>query len=150
MLGALACGGGGGGGGESFTVDGLWTVSGTSTPGTPNPDNAACQNAAAVVGSLPPTTLSVVSQDGTATATEVGSDLAFTGTVNDSNQSFTLNSTTPICQTSGSCTVCASVGADFLNAAGNTADVNVAFAATGNSACPVQCTLAFQTTATRS
>jgi hypothetical protein len=115
----------------------------------PNPDNAACQNAAAVVGNLPPTTLNVAGQNGTVTVTEVGSGLAFTGTVNDPNQSFTLSSTTPSCQTSGSCTVCASVGADFLNAAGGSADVNVAFAATGNSACPVQCTLAFQTTATR-
>jgi hypothetical protein len=149
MFGA-GCGGGGGGGSESFSVNGLWSVNGSSTAGAPNPDNNACRAAADLVGNLPPTTLNVVSQDGTVTATEVGSDLAFTGTANDANQSFTLNSTTPICQTSGSCTVCASVGVDFLNAAGNTADVNVAFGASGNAACPAQCTIAFNTTATRS
>ena len=150
MLGALACGGGGGGGGESFTVNGLWSVNGTSTAGTPNPANNLCNTVASTVGPFPGTTLNVVSQDGTVTATEVASPLAFTGTQNPSNQSFTLNSTTPICQTSGSCTVCGSVGVDFLNAAGDSADVNVAFAATGNSGCPVQCAIAFNTTATRS
>ena len=150
MLGAFACGGGGGGGGESFTVNGLWSVAGTSTPGTPNPDSNACRAAADLVGDLPPTTLNVVDQNGTVTATEAGSDLAFTGTVNESNQSFALDSTTPMCQTSGSCTVCGSISADFLNATGNTADVNVAFGASGNAACPGQCTIAFQTTGTRS
>jgi hypothetical protein len=153
MFGAFACGGGGSGGegdGESFTVNGLWSVSGTSTSGTPNPDSDVCKSVAEIVGKLPPTALNVSSQDGTVTATEVGSDFAFTGSVDDSNQSFRLNSTTPMCQTSGSCTVCASVGVDFLNAAGNNANVNVAFGASGNAACPGQCTIAFQTTGTRS
>jgi len=41
--------------------------------------------------------------------------------------------------------------ADFLNAAGNSADVNISIAATGNAACPVQCTITFPpTSATRS
>jgi len=102
------------------------------------------------LGPLGATMLNVVQQDGTVTATEVGSDLAFTGTANDSNQSFTLNSTTPICQTSGACTVCVTSGVDFLNAAGNTADVNVALAAVGSGSCQVTCSIVFNTTATRS
>lgn len=150
MLGALACGGGGGEGGESFTVNGLWSVNGTSSPGTPNPDSGVCRAAADIIGNLPPQTLNVARGDGTVTATRVSDGGAFTGTANDSNQSFTLNLTTPFCVTSGACTICASAGFDFLNAAGDSADVNIASAATGNSACPVQCTIAFQTTATRS
>jgi len=152
MLGALACGGGGGGGGssQSFVVSGFWSVNGSPAPGTPNPDTNLCRGIADIVGNLPPTTLNVVSQDGTVTATEVGSDLAFTGTQNPPTQSFSLNSTTPMCQSEGACTVCVSAAVDFLNAAGDSADVNVAFAASGNSACPAQCTIAFQTTATRS
>lgn len=150
MLGALACGGGGGGGGESFTVSGLWTQNGTSGAGTPNPNSGLCSTVASQTGPLGASTINVVRQDGTVTGTEMGSDFAFTGTANDSNQSFTLNSTTPICQTVGSCVVCGSAGLDFLNAAGNTADVNIAFGFTGNSACPLTCTITFQTTATRS
>jgi hypothetical protein len=149
-LGAFACGGGGGGGGEAFTVAGLWSVSGSATAGNPNPDSNTCRAAADLVGALPPTTLNVTSQDGTVAAAEVGSDLAFTGTADESSQSFTLNSTTPICQSSGACTVCGSVGVDFLNAGGDTADVNVALGASGNSVCPGQCTIAFRTTANRS
>jgi hypothetical protein len=87
MFGAFACGGGGSGGdgdGESFTVNGLWSVSGTSTSGTPNPDSDVCKGVAEIVGKLPPTALNVSSQDGTVTATEVGSDFAFTGNVDDS------------------------------------------------------------------
>jgi hypothetical protein len=150
MLADLACGGGGGGGGENFVVSGLWSVNGTSTPGTPNPDSDTCRALSDLVGALPPTTLDVVSQDDTVTATEVGSDLTFAGTQNPSNQSFSLNSTAPMCRSSGSCTVCASAGVDFFNAAGDSADVNVAFGASGNSACPGQRTIAFQTSGTRS
>jgi hypothetical protein len=152
LLGALACGGGGGGG-ESFIVTGLWSVAPTSSPGTPTPNDDLCNRIASTFGPLPGTTLNVVQQDGTVTASEVGSDLTFAGTVNSSNQSFNLVDTLPPsadCQTSGSCTVCATVNSDFLNAAGNTADVNVAFGATGSGSCPVTCTLVFQTTGTRS
>jgi hypothetical protein len=43
------------------------------------------------------------------------------------------------------------IAVDFLNAAGNSADVNIAIAATGNAACPVECTITFPpTSATRS
>jgi len=150
MLGALACGGGGGGGGERFIVSGLWSQNGTSTAGTPNPNSGRCSTVASQVGPLGASTINVVRQDGTVTATEVGSGLAFTGTADDSNQSFTLNTTTPICVTSGSCQACTAVGADFLNAAGNTADVNFAFGVTGGGSCPGTCTITFQTTATRS
>jgi hypothetical protein len=146
----LACGGGGGGGGEAFAVAGLWSVAGIGAPGTPNPDSDACRAAADAAGRLPATTLDVVEQGDSLTATEVGSGLAFTGTTDDANQSFNLNSTTPMCQTAGSCTVCGAVGVNFLNADGNTADVNVAFVASGNSACPGQCTVTFQSTGKRS
>lgn len=149
MLGSFACGGGGGGG-ERFIVTGLWNVNGTSSPGTPSPsDNSPagsfCNGAAAGFGNLPSTQLNVAQQGGTVTATEVGSPLAFTGTVNNPAQSFTLTSTTPICVRQGACVVCGALGLDFRNAAGNTADVNVAAAFTGNSACPFQCTVNFQT-----
>jgi hypothetical protein len=145
----LGCGGGGGGG-ESFLVSGLWTTAATG-PGTASPNSAVCNAAAAGAGTLGSTQLNVVQAGNTVTANEVGSSLAFTGTVNSSNQSFTLNSTTPICQQQGACQLCGAAGVDFLNAAGNTADVNVTFGLSGNSACPVQCTVAFPTTtATRS
>lgn len=151
-LGGLACGGGGGGGGggESFDVSGLWSQNGTSTAGTPDPNSGPCSTVASVVGPLGPSTIDVVRQDGTVTASELGSGLAFTGTVDDSTQAFTLDATTPVCSTQGSCTVCASAGIDFLDAAGNTANVNVAIASTGSGSCPVTCTIIFQTTATRS
>jgi hypothetical protein len=150
LLGALACGGGGGGGGESFIVTGLWSTVATSEPGTPSPDSAQCNFIASTVGPLGPTTLNVVQQDGTATANELGSDLEFTGTVDTSNNSFILHSTTPIADTSGSCHVEVSVGLDFFNAGGNTADLNVAFGAVGSGSCPGVCTIVFNTTATRS
>jgi hypothetical protein len=141
---------GGDGSDESFIVNGLWSVNGTSTPGTPNSDSDTCRQIANAVGKFPGTTLDVVQQDGTVTATEVGSSLAFAGTVNESNQSFTFTAMTPQCQTRGSCTVCVTAGADFVDAGGDTADVNLAFAATGNAGCPGQCTLVYSTTATRS
>lgn len=149
-LGALACGGGGGGG-ESFIVSGLWSVNGTASPGTASPASDVCNAAAAGAGPLPATVINVVRQDGTVTATEQGAGgLTFIGTVNDANQSFTLDST-QICVAIGACVVCGAFGVDFLNAAGNTADVNFVFVATGNSACPAQCTVTWsQTTATRS
>ncbi|MBI2962133.1 MAG: hypothetical protein HYY35_00135 [Deltaproteobacteria bacterium] len=148
---AVACGGGGGGGGgESFTVTGLWSTASTSAPGAPTPDDTLCGTIATQLGPLPGTTLDVVRQDGTVTATEVGSGLAFGGTVDDAGQSFMLDATAPICQTFGSCTVCTTAGLDFSNAAANSADVNVAFSATGSGACPVTCTIVFSTTATRS
>jgi hypothetical protein len=149
MLGALACGGGGGGGGsESFIVTGVWSLSGSSSAGTPSPSDDSpagriCSAAAAGAGALPASQINVVQQDGTVTANEVGSTLEFAGTVNSGNQSFQLDSTTPICQRNGACEVCGALGLDFRNAAGNTADVNVALVANGNSACPIQCTITF-------
>jgi hypothetical protein len=145
-----ACGGGGGGHGEDFVVPGLWSVNGTSTPGTPSPAEGICATVASATGNLPATTLNVTRDGSAVTANEVGSPLAFTGTADDATQSFSMTSTTPICQTVSGCTVCGSVGVDFLNAAGNDANVDVAFAFTGNSRCPVQCTIAFHTTGTRS
>ena len=157
LLGALACGGGGGGG-ESFIVTGLWTTNATGGPPTPNPSDTsragqACNAAAAAVpGGLPATQINVVQQDSTATATEVGSGLAFTGTVNDADQSFTLTSSST-CVTEGSCQACGTFDTDFLNAAGNTADVNVLLTVTGvsPSCAGLACTLTFPpTTASRS
>jgi len=154
LLATLGCGGGGGG--ESFLVSGLWSVNGTSGAGTPNPSDdstggRACKAAAASVGALPSTQINVVQAGSTAQGSEVGSNLAFTGTVNDPAQSFTLNSTMPICSQQGSCQVCGAIAVDFLNAAGNDANVNISIAASGNAACPVQCTVTFPgTTATRS
>ena len=155
VVGILGCGGGGGGG-ESFLVSGLWSVNGTPGAGTPNPSDSslggrACSAAAASAGALPATQINVVQVGSTARGSEVGSDLTFTGTVNDPAQSFTLTSTTPICSQQGSCQVCGAIAADFLNAAGNSADVNISIAATGNAACPVRCTITFPpTSATRS
>ena len=154
LLGAIACGGGGGGGGESFIVSGLWGVAATSTPGTPSPSDdspagVVCNAAAAGAGPLPGAQINVAQQDGTLTAT--GGGLEYTGSVNDANQSFTLNSTTPICQQQGACVVCGVASLDFLDAAGNTANVNVAFGFNGNAACPFQCTVTFtEVPATRS
>ena len=160
LLGALACGGGGGGdGGESFVVTGLWTVNATGGPPTANPsDNSrsgrACNAGAATApGGLPATQISVAQQDGTVVASEVGSDLAFTGTVNDSGQSFELISNPGLfCENADGCQLCGTVNADFLNAAGNTADVNVEFNLTGSGSCAgVVCTVTFPpTTASRS
>jgi hypothetical protein len=155
LLGALACGGGGDGGGESFIVSGVWSISPTG-PGTPNPSDSslagrACTAGATEAGSFSGSQVNVVRQDGTVTANELGSPLEFTGTVDTGNQSFTLNSTTPICVSRGPCTLCGGVGLDFFNAAGNTADVNFAVGFDGNAACPIHCVVTFPTTqATRS
>jgi hypothetical protein len=109
------------------------------------------QRRGSAAGGLGSTQIDVVQAGNTVSANEVGSGLAFTGTVNTSAQSFTLDSTTPICSQQGACQVCGAFAADFLNAAGNTADVNTTIAATGNAACPIQCTFTFPpTTATRS
>jgi hypothetical protein len=150
LIGTLGCGGGGGGGGENFLVSGLWSVSGTGPP-SPNPSDESpagrvCKAAATGAGNLADTQINVARAGSSVTATEVGSPLAFTGTVNESNQSFTLVSTTQQCQSQGACTVCGAASVDFLNAAGNTADVNITLGLTGNSACPFQCTVSYPTT----
>jgi hypothetical protein len=151
LLATLGCGGGGGGGGESFLVSGLWSVNATGAPAAGAGESPICSAVAAQQGGLGSTQINVVQAGNTVAANEVGSGLAFTGTVNTSAQSFTLDSTTPICSQQGACQVCGAFAADFLNAAGNTADVNTTIAATGNAACPIQCTFTFPpTTATRS
>jgi hypothetical protein len=150
--GLLACGGGGGGGGgsESFTVAGLWSVAPTSEPGTASPATPECRQIAEAAGRFQGTVIEVRLEGNGVSGTETGSGLAFDGTVDDADQSFTLQASQPICNTVGACTACGSVAADFLDAGGDTADVNVVVVATGNSACPGQCTVAFQTNGSRS
>jgi hypothetical protein len=153
MIGGLfACGGGGGGGGgsESFTVTGLWSVAPTSKPGTASPATPECQQIADAVGTFQGTVIDVRRQGNAVTGTETGSGLQFDGTADDASQSFTLQTTQPNCTTVGACTACGSVAADFLDAGGDAANVNVVVVATGNSGCPGQCTLAFQTEGSRS
>jgi hypothetical protein len=150
MLATLGCGGGGGGG-DSFLVSGLWSVNATGAPTAGAGENPICGTVAAQQGGIGSTQINVVQAGNTVAGTEVGSGLAFTGTVNTPAQSFTLDTTTPICSQQGACQVCGALATDFLNAAGNSADVNITIGATGNAACPVQCTLTFPpTTATRS
>ena len=155
LLFAVACGGGGGGGGggDNFIVTGLWSVAPTSTPATPSPSSAFCNQIADGVGPFPGRDFSVTQLDGTLTATEqaTGGDV-FNGTVNEANQSFKLVDAQPTPFNVGSgCVVTGVFNVDFFNAAGNTADpVNVAIAFVGNNVCPQQCTLVWSSTATRS
>lgn len=151
LLGAFACGGGGGdGGGESFIVTGLWTVAPTTAPATATPDNAFCNEVAAGVGVFPGREFQVTQLDGTLTATSRGDE--FNGTVNEGDQSFQLTDRQPIdFDLGGGCHMTFVLNLDFFNAAGDSADpVNVGGGATGNSACPFQCTLVFPSTAVRS
>lgn len=150
--GFLACGGGGGGGGgsESFTVTGLWSIAPTSEAGTPSPATPQCQQIAEAVGRFQGTVIDVRREGNGVTGTETGSGLHFDGNVDDADQSFTLQTSQPICNTRGACAACGAVAADFLDAGGDSADVNVVVVATGNSACPGQCTVAFQTNGSRS
>ncbi len=153
LLGAIACGGDGGGGdGESFIVTGLWTMAPTGVAAA-TPNNADCNDLASGVGAFPGRELQVTQLDGTVTAT--GGFDEFNGTVNTSDQSFQLldaqETVIDLGATIPGCVVTAIVNIDFFNAAGDSADpVNEAGGFTGNSACPFQCTLVFNTTAVRS
>ena len=155
VVGILGCGGGGDGG-ESFLVSGLWSVNGTPGAGTPNPSDSslggrACSAAAASAGALPATQINVVQVGSTARGSEVGSDLTFTGTVNDPAQSFTLTSTTPICSQQGSCQVCGAIAGRLPQRGGQQRRRQHLHCGHGKRCVSVQCTITFPpTSATRS